>query len=938
MSPRLVTTMKRSLQIIRTSTLIILFSSTTYFAGAAIITAIATGDWSATAWPNTGRAGNITSSVASPTITGTGATLFLTQVSVGNIIKTAGNVVIGTVLTVNSNASITLTANALSTNVGIAYNVQGIGPADAALIPGGITVTVDNATATCISLGTAGSGVGASTLAFNAGSHLTVNGTVTLGIAGHAGNIDMTNGGFLTCQKFTVTNGGVWTPGAGTVEFTLNNTIPATLFTSFNNLIINLGTTTTSAPLTINGDLSIGSGSANFTAAGFPLTVTGTTTVGAGTLGNLTISSATGAKTFTGLVTMNTGGVWNNTANAPITFQGGILNSGTFNAGTGIQTFNTNAQTLTGTFNIPSVLVTGITVTNNSTLSISTALNGTGQLSQANFAILNIAFAGTPAIAVIDASGFDNTVDYDFAGDQTVFPINYFNLTFSGDGVKTLQTGTTSILGDFVITSLIGGTPSTTAVIGLTVAGFVFIDAGTTFNSGAFSHSVGEDVINSGTFNGVAGMTVFVAGNVNNSGVFNANADTINFNGTGQQTITNTGTGSFDNLIVNNSGVGIQLENDISASISLTMTQGNIDLNGFNMGLGVSVAQIGTLVRTSGTIINGGTFTRAFNSSTIADGSISGLFPLGTLTDYRPIAVSAPTVGPAVGGTITAVYTDATGTTPVSIVDGPDTIKVIDNFFWTLTPGNGLTGGIYDLDASGTGFGGITNINDLRLSLNNAVVGTAGVNGGTTIDPQVNRINLANADLSNSFFIGSVDTITSPLPITLVYFTANPFNTEVKLAWETAAEFNNDHFTILRSTNTVNWESIDVVPGSGNTSVTTDYTAYDEKPYSGISYYRLQQTDRDGRQSYSSIVSVNMGLGTSIIIYPNPATDYLFITNIISSKFEVSLVNSSGQQMNIPTTINSDNIRLNVGGIPAGTYFLNMIQDGTNITRTVIKK
>src|ERR1700730_9113291 len=117
----------------------------------ATISSIATGNWSATAWPNTTRTGTITTSTVSTTVTGAGGSLFLTEISVGNIIKTAGNVVIGTVLSITSNTSLTLTANAVSTNAGIAYNVQGVGSGDIAQISGGNTITVDIANAACIS-------------------------------------------------------------------------------------------------------------------------------------------------------------------------------------------------------------------------------------------------------------------------------------------------------------------------------------------------------------------------------------------------------------------------------------------------------------------------------------------------------------------------------------------------------------------------------------------------------------------------------------------------------------------------------------------------------------------------------------------------------------------------------------------------------------------
>src|ERR1700722_19462785 len=148
---------------------------------AATIASIATGNWSATAWPNTTRTGTITTSTVSATVTGAGGSLFLTEISVGNIIKTAGNVVIGTVLSVTSNTTLTLTSNAASANAGIAYNVQGIGSGDAATISGGNNITVDVANAVCASLLNNNGGVGNSILLFNAGSHLTVSELFTIG-------------------------------------------------------------------------------------------------------------------------------------------------------------------------------------------------------------------------------------------------------------------------------------------------------------------------------------------------------------------------------------------------------------------------------------------------------------------------------------------------------------------------------------------------------------------------------------------------------------------------------------------------------------------------------------------------------------------------------------------------------------------------------------
>ncbi|HEV3252105.1 MAG TPA: T9SS type A sorting domain-containing protein [Puia sp.] len=897
---------------IRTLLLIVVFLITSD-AMAATISSVGTGNWSATAWPNTARTGTITTSNVSATVTGAGGSLILSEISVGNIIKTAGNVVIGTVLSVTNNTTLILTVNALSTNAGIAYHVQGIGSGDIAQISGGNTITVDIASAACVSFqSNPAAPFTPATLVFNLNSHLTVSGLVTVGdLSGHALSIDMTNGGIVTCHGFTFDNAGAWTPGAGTVEFTATTTLPAGPFV-LNNLTISGGTTTTAATLTINGNLSIADG-ATFSAGGFALTVTGTTTVGGGTSGNLTVSAAAGAKSFNGLVTINAGGTWNNSGNSPITFHAGITNSGTFTAGTGVQTFNTNAQALSGTFSIPSITVTGFTLTNNNTLTVTTALIGTGTLAQAANATLNINFTGAPGITGLTATANGNTVDYGFAGTQTVFSTNYYHLLLSNTSAKTLQAGTTTISGNFTLS----GTASATAVIGLTIAGNITIGLGTTFNAVTFTHNL--------------------AGNWSRTGTFTAGTSTIIFNGSAVQTVTATGGENFISLTINNSGAGIQLVNAIVVSTTLTMTQGNIDLNGNNLTLGVSAANNGTLVYTAGTFINTGTFIRWFKTAAIINGSVSGLFPMGTATKYRPFYVSAPVAGPITGGTIAVGYTDATTNTIVSFPDGASTVVVRKDLNWAVTTANGLVGGIYNLDIQGTGFGSIGNINDLRITLSNSVVGVAGVNAGSTVNPQINRTGLTLANLTNTFYLGSINFAITNLPITLISFTASVLDKQVELDWSTSSEINNDYFTVQRTKDAVIWESIQRVAGAGNSKTISSYTVFDQNPDGGKSYYRLMQTDFDGKQTYSAIRSVDLENGVSAIsIYPNPATDFVRIAFPATDQFEVTLLNSNGQMMISPIQSTGNSLLLNVSRMEPGFYFLHINQKNVSEIRKII--
>ncbi len=202
------------------------------------------------------------------------------------------------------------------------------------------------------------------------------------------------------------------------------------------NVFIEGGFTVTTAAITACANLSIANGS-TLTVGGFDITVSGTTTLN----GTINHTSTTGTKTFTGLTTISATGIWNNnTVNEQINFRGGVSNSGTFNAGTAIYTFSTNNQALTGTLSIPNVTVTGVTLTNNSTLTVGTALGGTGGLTQAVNAVLNL--GGTSGITTLTATNSGNTVNFSGAA-QTAKVSSYYNLTLSGSGVKTFATAPT---------------------------------------------------------------------------------------------------------------------------------------------------------------------------------------------------------------------------------------------------------------------------------------------------------------------------------------------------------------------------------------------------------------------------------------------------------------------------------------------------------------
>jgi hypothetical protein len=166
---------------------------------------------------------------------------------------------------------------------------------------------------------------------------------------------------------------------------------------------------------------------------------------------------------------------------------------------------------------------------------------------------------------------------------------------------------------------------------------------------------------------------------------------------------------------------------------------------------------------------------------------------------------------------------------------------------------------------------------------NTALITFANTNGNISVNIS-NECETINVTLSVSvtsclFYRGgsndgfSVTTSGSiPLPVELVSFEALTEDNTVQLKWTTASEINNNFFEVERSKDGATFITITKIPGAGTTNHRNTYYTVDDNPFSGVSYYRLAQTDFDGTKSYSSIVmvEVNGGIGDVVKMYPNP--------------------------------------------------------------------
>lgn len=166
------------------------------------------------------------------------------------------------------------------------------------------------------------------------------------------------------------------------------------------------------------------------------------------------------------------------------------------------------------------------------------------------------------------------------------------------------------------------------------------------------------------------------------------------------------------------------------------------------------------------------------------------------------------------------------------------------------------------------------------------------------------------------------------LPIELLYLNVIlDRNGQVTLNWQTASEVNNDFFTIERSDDAINWTEIQQLKGAGNSKTQLNYTAVDVPWISETIYYRLKQTDYDGKFSYSSIQSVSLKTNeiTQPLLYPNPAENMVTITIRASERAQLKIYNILGQDVTAQTSeieYTETSHLLNLENLIPGMYFI----------------
>lgn len=288
--------------------------------------------------------------------------------------------------------------------------------------------------------------------------------------------------------------------------------------------------------------------------------------------------------------------------------------------------------------------------------------------------------------------------------------------------------------------------------------------------------------------------------------------------------------------------------------------------------------------------------------------------------------------------------------------------------------GDGGTGGIgnqnggnggsrigYDGMTSGRvgagGGGGAGSAGSGTNASNDQTSGAAGIGGsgggGNGDDGQTNTGNGAGGDIiggggsgawaaasttlrtGGSGARGQIRITYSVLPIKIMSFEVTKLKVNSLLKLITASETNNDYFTIERSGDGMIFDAIGEIDGAGNSSEERHYKYIDANPLPGINYYRIKQTDYDGKYSYSEIRSiVHEGL-QRVAISPRQTQGILQIATDMDD-YAIEVYSSAGQEVARYAGL-SGYQTVDIASLQSGIYFVKVVSGDHSETVKVMK-
>ena len=179
------------------------------------------------------------------------------------------------------------------------------------------------------------------------------------------------------------------------------------------------------------------------------------------------------------------------------------------------------------------------------------------------------------------------------------------------------------------------------------------------------------------------------------------------------------------------------------------------------------------------------------------------------------------------------------------------------------------------------------------------------------------------------------------LPLTWLYVQATIVNDNTVVKWGTAQESNTRQFDVEHSTDGLLFTTIGNLPAAGNSATARAYQWIDPAPVPGLHYYRIKQTDNDGKYTYSAVVTtLYRNRLTKTIAAPNPAGKYVMLVFAVPATQSVLHLYNAAGQLVLTGKVDKGALQqsVDVSALPPGVYTLQMRHETNVETLRIVKQ
>ncbi len=425
--------------------------------------------------------------------------------------------------------------------------------------------------------------------------------------------------------------------------------------------------------------------------------------------------------------------------------------------------------------------------------------------------------------------------------------------------------------------------------------------------NGSLTNTINSDLVNNGT--------LIVSGNITNAQLMPlAYTGKLILNGTTAQNI-NGSIGYFANDVEINNNAGITLNAELKVD----------GICRFINGLVTAPVATAPLWFTATGTCTGTADNSHVNGYVVKAGTGLFTYPVGDAVKYQKTDVNLTSNGNGMEVKYNAAnagngsFTNA-GTEPIALLSRNT------NEYWDIKPISTATGKV-TIYWDGYKDSYSNPVNQRKVAhksvstwLNEGTTGT-----GTTSSGSVTSNTIS---IWSPFTLGSIGSV---LPLHWLQVTGTLNSTKhADISWQ-VEETNVQYYQVEKSTDAVNFSAINILNSKGDGQ--NNYQFTDLNRLEGIGYYRIKQTDRDSKYSYSPIIKLGNNANVIFTVYPNPVKDIVTISGAaIGTKAILTTLDGKLLQQ---FSINQSSVIINMSNYSSGVYFIKL---DNGITQKIIKE